>query len=128
MGFVNISAGSNGPCLTKLNLTECNGGKITNKDTFTKAARAGAILGTLQAGYSNFKYLSPETKEITEKEALIGVSITGWMNNPDVLFDEQNMIDAANVVKQVNREVAALIGINPAARTTCAKPSGIRLS
>lgn len=106
------------------NLSECNGGKIIDRETFKKAVRAGAILGTLQAGYTNFKYLSPETKEITEREGLIGVSITGWMNNPDILFDEQNMQEMAEVVKAVNKEVAVLIGVNPAARTTCAKPSG----
>lgn len=107
-----------------MNLTEINGGKCTTKEQLFKAARAGAILGTLQAGYSDFKYLSNATKEITEHEALIGVSITGWMNNPDTLFDEQNMIDAANIVKEINKDVAQLLGINAAARTTCAKPSG----
>lgn len=106
------------------NLTESNGSKITNIELFLKAAKASAIMATLQAGYTNFKYLSKETKEITEREALIGVSITGWMNNPDVLFNEQNMTDAANEVKRINKIVANLIGINPAARTTCAKPSG----
>lgn len=106
------------------NLTESNGSKIVNTELFLKAARASAVMATLQAGYTNFKYLSKETREITEREALIGVSITGWMNNPAVLFDEQNMIDAAQEVKRVNRIVAKLIGINPAARTTCAKPSG----
>lgn len=89
-----------------------------------KTARAGAILATLQAGYTNFSYLSQETKEITEREALIGVSITGWMNNPDVLFDEENMRMAAEEVMRVNKIVAKLLGINPAARGTCAKPSG----
>lgn len=106
------------------NLTEINGGACTNEEIFFRACRAGAILGTLQAGYTNFKYLTDATRRITEREALIGVSITGWMNNPDVLFDEQTLIKGAEIVKQVNREVAALIGINPAARTTCAKPSG----
>ena len=70
------------------NLTEINGGKCVDKESFFRACKAGAILGTLQAGYSNFKYLSDATRRITEKEALLGVSITGWMNNPDVLFDE----------------------------------------
>jgi ribonucleoside-diphosphate reductase alpha chain len=106
------------------NLVESNGGKIVNRETLMKAAKAASILATLQAGYTNFKYLSKETKEITEREALIGVSITGWMNNPDVLFDEKNMQDAAKLVMQVNKQVAKLIGVNPAARTTCAKPSG----
>lgn len=106
------------------NLTESNGGMITDKATFLRAAKAAAILGTLQAGYTNFKYVSSATKKITEREALIGVSITGWMNNPDVLFSVENMKDAAQVVKDTNAVIAGLIGINAAARTTCAKPSG----
>lgn len=106
------------------NLTELSGDKCTSKEAFMYACKAGAILGTLQAGYSNFKYLSDATRRITEKEALLGVSITGWMNNPDVLFDPQNMIDGATVVKATNKEVAKLLGINQAARTTAVKPSG----
>lgn len=106
------------------NLTETNGALCTTPEEFYIACEAGAILGTLQAGYTNFKYMSPETKEITEREALIGVSITGWMNNPDVLFDPEVLKKGAEIVKRVNREVAELIGIRPAARTTCAKPSG----
>jgi ribonucleoside-diphosphate reductase alpha chain len=106
------------------NLTEINGGKCVDKESFFRACKAGAILGTLQAGYSNFKYLSDATRRITEKEALLGVSITGWMNNPDVLFDPQNMIDGATVVKDINSVVAILLGINQAARTTAVKPSG----
>lgn len=106
------------------NLTEINGGACSDKQKFLDACKAAAILGTLQAGYTDFKYLSEATKEIVEKEALIGVSITGWMNQPEVLFDEQNMIDGATFVKEVNAKVAALIGVNPAARTTTCKPSG----
>jgi len=106
------------------NLVEQNGGKIVDYEKFERSATAAAILATLQAGYTDFKYLSKETKEITEREALIGVSITGWMNNPRVLFDEGNMVRAAKKVLEVNKLVAKLIGINPAARTTCAKPSG----
>lgn len=106
------------------NLTECNGGKIVDVEVFKRACKAAAILGTLQAGYTDFKYVSNATKEITEHEALIGVSITGWMNNPHILFDEDNMKLGADIVKQVNKEVATLLGINQAARTTCAKPSG----
>lgn len=106
------------------NLTEINGGKCTSQDEFFKACRAGAILGTLQAGYTDFKYLTETSKRIFEREALLGVSVTGWMNNPDVLFDEETQCQGAEIVKSVNKEVAALIGINPAARTTCVKPSG----
>ena len=106
------------------NLTEINGGQCITEERFYEACEAGAILGTLQAGYTNFKYLSDATRRITEREALIGVSITGWMNNPNVLFDERILKKGAEIVKRVNREVAKLIGIRPAARTTCAKPSG----
>lgn len=106
------------------NLTEINGGQCVDRATFMRACRAAAILGTLQVGYTNFAYVSPETKEITEREALLGVSITGWMNNPDVLFDEQTMRDGATVVKAVNKKVAKLIGVRQAARTTAVKPSG----
>jgi len=106
------------------NLTEINGGKCTTDDEFYKACRAGAILGTLQAGYTDFKYLTETSKKIFEREALLGVSVTGWMNNPDVLFNVDVQRKGAEIVKKVNKEVASLIGINPAARTTCVKPSG----
>lgn len=106
------------------NLVEQNGSKITSKAILMKSVRAAAIMATLQAGYTNFKYLQPETKEITEREALIGVSITGWMNNPQVLFVPENMKEAAQEVMRVNKLVAKILGINPAARGTCSKPSG----
>ena len=106
------------------NLTEINGGKCVTKEDFFLACRAGAILGTLQAGYTNFKFLPDTTKDIFDREALLGVSITGWMNNPDILFDAKILEEGASIVRQVNREVAEVIGINAAARTTCVKPSG----
>ena len=106
------------------NLTEINGGQCTTLEALLRACKAAAILGTLQVGYTNFKYLTPASKEITEREALLGVSITGWMNNPDVLFNPENMIAGATLVKEVNKQVAALIGVNQAARTTAVKPSG----
>ena len=106
------------------NLTEINGGRCIDRAIFLRACKASAILGTIQAGYTNFKYVSSATKKITDREALIGCSITGWMNNPDVLFDKQNMIDGAELIKSVNKEIALLIGINQAARCTAVKPSG----
>ena len=106
------------------NLTEINGSKATSKEEFFKACRGASILGTLQAGYTDFKYLSDVSKKIFDREALLGVSVTGWMNNPKVLFDESVLREGAEIVKAVNREVAAIIGINQAARTTCVKPSG----
>lgn len=106
------------------NLTEINGAKCVSREMLLKACRAGAILGTLQAGYTDFKYVTQATRDITERESLIGVSITGWMNNPHVLFDEEIIRAGAEVVRLVNIEVAKLLGINPAARSTCGKPAG----
>ena len=106
------------------NLSEGNGAKCTTKEEFLKVCRAGAILGTLQAGYTDFKFLDSISKKIFDREALIGVSLTGWMNNPEILFNEETLREGAELVKRVNRQVARLIGINPAARTTCVKPSG----
>lgn len=106
------------------NLSEINGGQCVDDLTFKQACIAASVLGTLQAGYTDFKYVSKATQEITEREALIGVSITGWMNNPEVLFNEYNMKEGAELVKEINAKVAKLIGINTAARTTCVKPSG----
>ena len=106
------------------NLTEINGGKCNTEEDFYKACRAASILGTLQAGYTDFKFLSDTSKKIFDREALLGVSITGWMNNPEILFDEKILQKGAKIVKEVNKEVAAILGINAAARTTCVKPSG----
>ncbi len=106
------------------NLTELNGGAVESKEDFYESCRAAAILGTLQAGYTDFKYLTKASQEITEREALIGVGITGWMQNPEILFDKEVMKCGAEVVKQINKEVAKLLGINQAARTTCVKPAG----
>jgi ribonucleoside-triphosphate reductase (thioredoxin) len=106
------------------NLTEINGAKTNTKEEFFAACRGASILGTLQAGYTNFKFVSEVTRKIFEREALLGVSITGWMNNPHVLLEENTLREGAELVKSVNKQVAALIGINPAARTTTVKPAG----
>ena len=105
------------------NLTEINAEKCLTKDKFLRACRDASILGTLQAGYTEFPYLGPVSKAIFEREALLGVSITGWMNNPK-LFNAELLEEGAQMVKDTNKEVAAVIKINQAARTTCVKPSG----
>lgn len=111
--------------LTKqCNLTEINGAKAINKEEFFKAIRGAAIVGTLQAGYTKFKFVSEVTKKIFEREALLGVSITGWMNNPQTLLDDVVLKEGAELVKTINKQVSKLIDINPAARTTCVKPAG----
>lgn len=105
------------------NLNEINAEKCTTKEKFFKACKDAAVLGTLQAGYTNFPYLGEVSQKIFEREALLGVSITGWMNNPS-LFDADLLKQGAEIVKMTNKQVAEIIEINQAARTTCVKPSG----
>jgi ribonucleoside-diphosphate reductase alpha chain len=106
------------------NLTEINGAKANSVEEFMRACRGAAILGTLQAGYTNFKFIGDISKKIFDREALLGVSITGWMNNPQILLQPEILQKGATLVREVNRHVAKIIGINPAARTTCVKPAG----
>lgn len=106
------------------NLTEINGSRIKTSEQFLDACKGAAILGTIQASYTNFKVLSPVSRKIAERDALIGVGITGMCENPEILFDPQLQEEGARVVKETNRRVADLIGINHAARTTVIKPSG----
>lgn len=106
------------------NLTEINGKWCDNKENFFKACEASAIIGTLQAGYTELKYLSKESSEIFKHEALLGCSITGMMDNPDILFDPEIQKEGARIILETNEKMAKLIGINPAARATCVKPAG----
>ena len=105
------------------NLVEINGKASKSKEKFLKSCKSGAILGTLQAGYTDFSYLGSITEEIVRKEALIGVSITGWMNTPE-LFNEEWLHEGVALIEKINRELAEILGINPAARLTTVKPSG----
>jgi ribonucleoside-diphosphate reductase alpha chain len=106
------------------NLTEINGAKSISKEIFFHQCKVASIMGTIQAGYTDFKFLKDATKEIVEKEALIGVGITGMMNNPHILFDKDIICEGARIVKYWNKKVSKIIGINQAARTTVIKPSG----
>lgn len=106
------------------NLTEGNAGICTTKEKFLEACKALAILGTIQASYTDFVYVGKESKEIFDREALLGCSFTGWMTNPKIMLNPEIQKEGAALVKQINKEVAEMIGINPAARTTCVKPSG----
>jgi ribonucleoside-triphosphate reductase (thioredoxin) len=106
------------------NLTTQNGSKIHTLEEWKKAIRAATIIGTLQAGYTDFKYLSVAAREITEKEALLGVSLTGWMENPKVLLDAENQRIVAEIARATNEEWAKKIGIRRAARITLIKPEG----
>jgi len=105
------------------NLTEVNVSNITGQNDLEQRVRAATFIGTLQAGYTDFHYLRPVWQRTTEKDALIGVSMTGIASGR-VLRDDISLTDAANVVKEENARVAEMIGINQAARTTCVKPAG----
>ena len=106
------------------NLCEINMGIVDNKEKFEAACRAAAILGTLQADYTDFGYLGEVSTRIAKREALLGISMTGMMENPDVAFDADLQREMAALILEVNAQVAKRIGINPAARTTCVKPAG----
>jgi hypothetical protein len=103
------------------NLTEINVSNVESQEDYENRVRAASFIGTLQAGYTDFHYLRPIWKRTTEKDALIGISMTG-IGSGKVLG--LNMVAAAKVVKQENKRVAQLIGINKAARTTTVKPAG----
>lgn len=106
------------------NLTSQNGHQIDTREKFKDATKAATIIGTLQACYTHFPYLSNAAKEITESEALLGVSITGFMDNPEILLDPALQKEMAQYAVQVNKEWAAKLHIKQAARITCVKPEG----
>ena len=103
------------------NLCEVNASDIDSQEEFNKRVKAAAFIGTLQAGYTNFHYLREVWRETTEKDALIGVSMTGIGSGTVLGYDMQK---AADVVKRENSRVAKLIGIRKAARCTTVKPAG----
>jgi len=123
----NLDWGTNPCCEIALrpyqfcNLTEINASDIVDQADFNDRARDAALIGTLQAGYTNFHYLRPIWKETTEAEALIGVGITGIASNAIAKLDEK---EAADVAVATNLIVSAIIGIRAAARVTTVKPSG----
>jgi len=103
------------------NLCEVNASDIESQEDFENRVRAASFIGTLQAGYTDFHYLRDIWKRTTEKDALIGVGMTGIGSGVVLGYD---MKKAAKVVKEENERVAGLIGINKSARTTTVKPSG----
>jgi len=103
------------------NLCEVNVSDIESQDDLNARVKAAAFIGTLQAGYTNFHYLRDVWRRTTEKEALIGVSMTGIGSGTVLGY---NMKEAARIVKEENIRVAELIGINKSARTTTVKPAG----
>jgi len=103
------------------NLCEVNVSDIESQEDLNARVKAASFIGTLQAGYTNFHYLRDVWRRTTEKDALIGVSMTGIGSGTVLGY---NMKEAAKVVKEENIRVAELIGINKSARTTTVKPAG----
>jgi ribonucleoside-triphosphate reductase (thioredoxin) len=103
------------------NLCEVNVSDIESQEDLNNRVKAAAFIGTLQAGYTDFHYLRDIWKRTTEKDALIGVSMTGIGSGVVLGY---NMKEAAKLVKEENARVAELIGVNKSARTTTVKPAG----
>ena len=103
------------------NLTEVNVSNVETQEELNDRVRAATFIGTLQASYTDFHYLRAVWKRATEKDALIGVSMTGIASGKVLGLDTGK---AASIVKEENVRVAKLLGINAAARTTCIKPAG----
>lgn len=103
------------------NLVEVNVSDVTTQEELNARVRAATLIGTLQAGYTDFHYLRNAWKEMTEKEALLGVSMTGIGSGSILKLDLEQ---AAFITKEENARVANLIGINSSARITTVKPAG----
>jgi len=103
------------------NLCEVNVSNVESQEDLNERVKKAALIGTLQAGYTNFHYLRDVWQETTEKDALIGISMTGIASGKVLKL---NMSESAEIVKKENARVAKLMGINKAARTTAVKPAG----
>ena len=103
------------------NLTEVNVSNVEGQQDLNDRVTAATFIGTLQASYTDFHYLRDVWKKTTERDSLIGVSMTGIASGAVLNLD---MKQAAECVKQENARVADILGIKPAARTTCVKPAG----
>jgi ribonucleoside-diphosphate reductase alpha chain len=103
------------------NLCEVNVSNLDSQEDYNSRVKAAAFIGTLQASYTDFHYLRPIWQRTTEKDALIGVSMTGIGSGTVLGYD---MKEAARIVKEENARVAGLLKINKSARCTTVKPAG----
>lgn len=103
------------------NLVEINVSDVDTQEELEARVKAATFLATIQASYTDFHYLRDVWRSNTEKDALIGVSMTGVASGT---YKELDLEAAANLVITENKDIAEKIGINSAARTTCLKPAG----
>jgi ribonucleoside-diphosphate reductase alpha chain len=106
------------------NLAEINVAACESEDDFLHSCEDAAFIATLQAAYTDFPYLGEVTEQIVKRDALIGVGLTGIMDNPSVGLNAKLLEEGVDFVVQENARVAELIGIESAARCTTVKPSG----
>jgi len=106
------------------NLSTINCSSIEDEDDFYERCRAAAIIGTLQAGFTKLDYLGETSCKIFEREALLGVSLTGTMEKHDLILSEKVLRAGAKIAVDANKELSKKIRINQAARVTCLKPEG----
>jgi ribonucleoside-triphosphate reductase len=123
----NLDWGTNPCCEIALrpyqfcNLCEVNVSDVVDQEDLNARVAAAAFFGTLQAGFFDFHYLRPIWAKTTQKDALLGIGMTGIGSGEIMKYDLEI---AADVAKNVNRLISAKIGTNEAARVTCIKPSG----
>jgi ribonucleoside-diphosphate reductase alpha chain len=106
---------------TFCNLVEINFCDIEDQEDFIERCKAAAFIGTLQASFTNYHYLRDIWKRNTEKDSLLGVSLTGLASRQTYDLD---LKAGVKIIKEENKRVAKLLNINPAARLTCVKPAG----
>ena len=103
------------------NLCEVNASNIESQKDLNERVKAASFIGTLQASYTDFHYLRSIWRKNTDKDALVGVGMTGIGSG--IILD-YNLEEAAKIAMDSNKEIAKVIGINKAARVTTVKPSG----
>jgi len=103
------------------NLCEVNVSDVESQEDLNNRVAVASFFGTLQAGFYDFHYLRPIWSKTTQKDALLGIGMTG-IGSGEIL--KYNLELVANTARTVNRDVSAMIGTNEAARITCIKPSG----
>lgn len=106
------------------NLSTINCSSIEDEEDFYERCKAAAIIGTLQAGFTGLEYLGKNSEEIFEREALLGVSMTGIMEKHDLVLTEKVLKKGAKIAVETNKKISEKIKINQAARVTCLKPEG----
>ena len=106
------------------NLSTINCSSVEDDEDFFERCKAAAIIGTLQAGFTKLEYLGDISEKIFNREALLGVSLTGIMEKHEIVLSEKVLIKGAKIAVDTNKDMAKKININQAARVTCLKPEG----